>query len=55
MFKVNNKDARTTFTPFFSVSISDFDHICIHEKQYTCVQNKARKNRQIFHHICNFY
>ena len=27
MFKVNNKDTRTTFTSFFNVSIDDFEQV----------------------------
>ena len=27
MFKVNNKDARTTFTPCSSVSVINFEHV----------------------------
>ena len=48
MVKVNIKTPELRSHLFFSVSINDFDHICICEKQYTCicVRNKSRKNRK---------
>ena len=49
MVKVNIKTPELRSHLFFSVSMNDFDHIFVCEKQYTCicVRNKSRKYRKI--------